>query len=176
MVASVDQDPVQVSLLARHAMEGVDVGTDGRDRDQGLRSVHEKLSPRPLDRERLHLATVRREPAILDKTASGEKLECPAIGSAIEWHREIEVPSVDTEGSAGDRHPLRIPGQLELGGRGAELIENEIAVAQDDDLPIRHPPMDPTGHLEDLVGAKVEAMENVSAALDHVPVPGVVDH
>ena len=42
--------------------------------------------------------------------------------------------------------------------------------------PSRHPAVHPPRHLQDLVGAEIQAMQHVAAALDHVAVAGVVDH
>ena len=176
MIAAVDDNAVEIALLPRHPVERVDVGADGGDRHQRFRCVHQELAPRPLDRQRFDLAAVEREPAVLDEAARGEQLERPPVRRAIERNRKVEIARIDPERGAGDRHPFGIAGQLEFGRCRPKLIEDEVAVAQNDDLAIRDAPVHTPRHLQDLVGAEVEAMEHVAAALHDVAVSSVVDH
>ena len=67
------------------------------------------------------------------------------------------------------------PASWNSGGVGRSCVEDEVAVAQDDDFAVRDAPMHTAGHLQDLVGAEVQAMENIAAALHDVAVTSVVD-
>ncbi len=136
----------------------------------------EQLAPRSLDRHRLHFATVAGQPPALDQTALGEQLDGVTVCLAVERHRQIELARVHAERRAGDGHPLRVAGQLELRRRRLELLEHKLAVAQDVDLAAFHAPVDAARHLEDFVRAEVEPRQHVATPLDDIGVARVVDH
>src|SRR6266516_5158414 len=69
-----------------------------------------------------------------------------------------------------------LSGELELRWRRLELVEHELAVAQDVDLAAFHAPVHPPRHLEDLVRAEVEPGQDVPTSLDDIGVARVVDH
>ena len=146
--------------------------TTGSSSDIG---VHQELAPGPLHRHRLHLAPIGGKPAVLDQAPRGEQVHRPSVGGAVERHGEVQVSSVHPERRAGDRHALRVAGELELRRGGPQRREIELAVAENEDLAVGHPPMHPSRHLENLVGSEIEAVEHVAAALDHVAVTRVVD-
>ena len=102
--------------------------------------------------------------------------ERAAVGAPVERHRQVELAGIDAQRGAGDRHPLGVAGQLELGRRGPQLLEDEVAVGEDEDLAVGDPPVHPPRHLQDLVGAEVQPVQHVAAAVHHVGVAGVVDH
>ena len=109
------------------------------------------------------------------KPAAGEQLDRPPIGGSVERHRQIEVARIHTDGRTGNGHPLRISRELEFGRRGAERGEVELPIAQNRHFAVGHPAVHPSRHLQDLIGAEMQAMEHVAAPLHHVAVSGVVD-
>ena len=176
VVAAVGDEAVQVALVAGHPVQRIDVGADGDDRRELGIGVHQQLAPGAVHRERLHLPAVAGEAAVLDQAPRTQGAECPAVGGAVERNRELEILGVHAERGAGDGHPLGVARELELGRGGHQLLEDEVAVAQDPHLASRDPAMHAAGHLEDLVGAEVHPVQHVAAALDDVAVARVVDH
>ncbi len=136
----------------------------------------QQLAPGTLDRQRLDLTAVGREAAVLDQAAVGEQGDSAPVRGPIERDREVEVTRVHADRRAGDRDPLGIAGELKLRRRGPQLLELEVAIAEDGDLTALDPPVHAAGHLQDLVGTQVQPVEHIAAALDHVAVAGVVDH
>ena len=155
VVASVHDHAVEVALLARHAVQRLDVEHHRDHRHELVVGVHEQLCPRPLDRHRLHIAAVAREPSVLDDPAAGQELQRPSVGDAVERHRELQVARVDAERRAGDRDALRVTRKLEFRRGRLEPLEHDVAIAQDHDLPVRDAAVHPAGHLQDLVRAEM---------------------
>src|SRR3989449_2860535 len=65
-------------------------------------------------------------------------------------HGQVELARVHAERRAGNRHPLRVSGELELRRRRPQLVEHELPVAQDVDLARFHASVHASRHLEDL--------------------------
>ena len=88
---------------------------------------------------------------MLYEPSLGQQVDAVTIGAPIERDRQIELGRVDTECRAGDRHALRIAAELEFGGGRPQLVEREVAVAENVDLPVLDPSVHAARHLEDLV-------------------------
>ena len=138
--------------------------------------LHQELAPGALDRHRLDLAAVGGEPALLDEPAVGEDLHAPGgrpscraapAGRGRSASTPIAAQVMATRSAS--------PASWNSGGPGTQLLEVDLAVAEDVHLAVGHPAVDPARHLEDLVGAEVEPVQHVPAALDHVAVARVVD-
>src|SRR5882672_9382549 len=110
------------------------------------------------------------------QAALREQLDAVAIGPSIERDRQVELGGVHSNRSTGDRDPLCIACQLEFGGGRTKVFERQLAVAEDVDLTVWDAPMDPTRHLENLVGAQVRPCQHVLAALHDIGVAGIVNH
>src|SRR6267154_886402 len=113
---------------------------------------------------------------MLYESAFGEERYAVPIGAAIERDGQVELGGIDTYRGARDRDALRIAGELELGSRRPQILERQVAIAQDVDLAVLDASMHPAGHLKDLVCAEVRACQHVLAALHHVGVSRIVDH
>src|SRR5690606_16913876 len=90
-------------------------------------------------------------------------------------YREFEVARVDADAGAGERHAFGVTGQLELRGTGAQGFKVEVAIGQNEDQAAIDATVHASGHLQDLVGTEMEAMQHVATTLDNVAVAGVVD-
>src|SRR5438876_828870 len=113
---------------------------------------------------------------MLYESTLGQELYTVPIGAAIKGDVEVELGGIDTDCGARDRDALRIAGELELGSRRPQVLEGQVAVAQDVDLTVLDPTVHPAGHLEDLVRAEVCAGQYVLAALHHIRVARIIDH
>ena len=176
VIAPRDHEPLQVALFARHAVQRLDVGRHRDQRGERRVGVVKELPPGPFHRHRLDLTAVAGELPPLDQPALGEERDGVAVRPAIEGHGQVEVLGVHTERGAGDRHALGVAGELELRGRGPELVEREIAIAQDVHLPTGDAAVHAARHLQDLVGSEVQPGEDVPPPLHHVGVAGIIDH
>ena len=175
VIAAVHQRAVQLALLAGHAMERVDVGAHRHHRRQLGIGVDQQLGPGAVHRHRLDFMAVAREPPVLHQPARREPLHRAPVGRAIERLRQVEVAGIHAQRGTGDRHPLGVAGQLELRRRGAQFLEYQLAVAEDRDLAVGNAAMHPPGHLQDLVGAEVEPVQHVAAAIHLVGVARIED-
>ncbi|MBK8003516.1 MAG: hypothetical protein IPK12_06100 [Gemmatimonadetes bacterium] len=128
------------------------------------------------DRHGLHVAAIPGEPAVLHQAPVGEGAQRAAVRHLVECHRQLQLGGIHAERGAGDGHALGIPRQLELGRRGPELLEDQLAVGEDVHLAVGHAAVHPPRHLQDLVGAKVQAVQDVAALVHHVGVARIVDH
>src|ERR671921_1833946 len=74
VVASVDDDAVQVSLLPSHPVQRLDVGADRDHRDECFIGVGQELAPGALDWQGLALTGVARQSPILNQSTACEHL------------------------------------------------------------------------------------------------------
>ena len=176
VIASGDDQPPEIPFFAGHAVQRLDVRGHGHHRDELRIRVVQQFAPGPLHRHRFDFASVAREPPLLDETTLAEKPNRLAIGPAVERHGQLQIGRVDSQGRARDRHPFGVSRELELRARRPELVEGEVAVAQDEDLAALHAPVHAPRHLQQLVRPQVQPGQHVAPALHHVGVPGVVDH
>ena len=177
VVAARHHQSAQVAVVARHAMQALDARHHGHVRQQLVVAMHQQLGPRPVHRHRLDLLAVHRQPALVHDAARVEELERAAIAQLVERHRQVQLVGAHAQCRARERHALAVASQLELGSCGPQRLELDVAVAQYEHAPARHAPMHAPGHLQNLVGAEVQAREHVLAALHQVGEPRVVnDH
>src|SRR5882762_2446592 len=113
---------------------------------------------------------------MLYEPAPSQEFNAVPIGTAIERDGQVELGGIDTDRGARDRDAFRIAGELKLGSRRPQILEGQVAVAQDVDLPVLDPSVHPAGHLKDLVRAEVRACQHVLAALHDIRVARIVDH
>ncbi len=114
VIAPRQDQPLQLPLFARHAMQGLDVRGDGDEGNERRIGVHHQLAPGTLDRHRFDVAAVAREAPILDQAAARQQLHRVAVGAGVERHRQIELLRVDPQGGAGDRDAFGVARELEL--------------------------------------------------------------
>src|SRR3989454_143524 len=113
---------------------------------------------------------------MLYEPSFGQEVHTIAIRAAIERHRQLELRGVDADSSTGDRHAFCIARELEFRSGRPEILERQVAVAQDVDFSVLDPPMHPASHLKNLVGSQVCPCQHVLATLHHIRVAGIVDH
>jgi hypothetical protein len=168
--------PVEVAVLARHAVQRLDRARHGEEGEQLVVGVDEQLGPRAVHGERLDGAAVRRQAAgVVDDVAVAQLVHRAAVRRAVERDRELQLVGAHAQRRAGERDPLRVAGELELGLGGAQRREVDVAVAEDEHPPALDAAVHAAGHLEDLVAPEVRAGEHVAPALDHVGEARVVD-
>jgi hypothetical protein len=114
-------------------------------------------------------------PVLVDDVAVAQLVHRAAVRRAVERDRELQLVGAHAQRRAGERDPLRVAGELELGLGGAQRREVDVAVAEDEHPPALDAAVHAAGHLEDLVAAEVRAGEHVAPALDHVGEARVVD-
>src|SRR5256885_7984833 len=113
---------------------------------------------------------------MLYESALRQELYAVPIGAAIERDGQVELGGIDTNRGARDRDSFRIAGELKLGSRRPQILEGQVAVAQDVDLTVLDPSVHPARHLQYLVRAEVSACQHVLAPLHDIRVARIVDH
>ena len=176
MIAARQDQSLQITLLARHAMQRLHAAHDGEVRHQRIVGIDEQLGPLALDRHRLDRAAVARKAALLDDPAPFEECRRALVGDAVKRDRKLQLIRRDAQIGAGDRHTLGIARELELRRSRFQRREVDVAIAEDEDTSSGNTAMDTTRHLQDLVGAQVQLRQHVLAALDDRREARVVDH
>ena len=156
-------------------MQRVDTGAHRDCGDQIGVGVQQQLGPRALDRERLDLRAVHRQPSVGDDAAIFELPQRRRIRGTVERHRQLEIQRVHAQGRARHRDAFRVTRQLELRRPRVQRVEREVAVAQDPHLAVLDAAVHAPRHLEDLVRPERQPREDVAPAVDHVLVAGVED-
>ena len=157
VIAARHDEPVEIALLARHAVQRLDRAHHREIRNELVVGVDEQLRPRPLDRHRFDQLAVAREPPVLDDAARLEQRRrasryAQRSSGTGRSSSSARTPSV----GAGDRDALRVAGELELRLRRLERRELDVAVGEDEHAPALDAPVHAPRHLQDLVRAEVQ--------------------